>query len=617
MQKLRLLHDFYRPADREHFQLTGEALAGRKDDVRDYIYPDCVEKYSDYLKLGERYVRVFYLKDYASYLQDKLIYDLLTVNSDLVLSMDMLPVPKDEAVREVEQRVLGEETNIANWQRRQNRNNNFSAVVPYDLERQRSEATLLLDDVANKEQRLMLCVMTLGVTADSKEELELLTKAVVSAVQTNMCQIAVLKYQQLDGLNTVLPIGTRRIDAFRTLTSKSASVLMPFTVQEIQDRSGIYFGENAETHNLIMVDRANLMNQSSIILGVPGSGKSLAAKQMMACLLLNTDDDVLVCDPEGEYGILAKELCPEDSAVIRITAGGRDKLNAMEMEEGYGDLPDEPVESEADRIDPIATKSQFILSLLGQIAPDDFGSAEQSLIDRCVRQLYEESVEEGFTPTLRLLRKKLLDQAEPEARRIALALELFTEGSLNIFGGEANADLNKRIVVFDIHNLGEQLKPTGLLVITDTILNRVSRNWQNGIRTHVFIDEFHVVFSSESSKNFFDSAWKMFRKRNACPTAITQNVDFLLSDDKGRSMVSNSEFMVMLNQSEHDRNRLAVLLNISDEQLHYVENAEAGCGLIRYGAAVIPFKNRLDPKTKLYELMSTKPGEGRFGGRAS
>jgi type IV secretory pathway VirB4 component len=321
--------------------------------------------------------------------------------------------------------------------------------------------------------------------------------------------------------------------------------------------------------------------------------------------MLNTEDDILVCDPEGEYAPLVEAMGPDIGSVIRVSAGGRDRLNAMYMVDGYGEN------------NPIVVKSQFIMSLVEQIDKKGVGPQQKSIIDRCTAALYREADETGTIPTLCTLREKLLEQPEPEAKQIALSLELFTTGSLDIFGRQSNVDMDKRVVVFDIHGLGTQLKPTGLLVITDTMLNRVTLNWKMGKRTHVFIDEFHVVFENEFSAAFFNSAWRQFRKRNAYPTAITQNVEYLLDSVQASTMLSNSEFVVMLNQAASDREKLAKLLNISGEQMSYITNADAGCGLIKYGSALVPFVNRFPRETKLYQLMTTRPGEGLFtGGQA-
>ena len=601
-ERLRILHDFYRQGEEAGFQFHAREMAKRGHDFKDYICPDSIEKNSDYVKLGDKFCRVLFLKDYASYIKDNMVTELTDFNRNLMFSIDIVPVPTDEAVREVENRLLGVETNITNWQRRQNANNNFSAVVPYDMELQRKESKEFLDDLTTRDQRMMFAVITLAITADTKEQLDSATEAVLSVARKHMCQLAVLKYQQLDGLNTVLPIGARKINAFRTLTTESLAVFIPFKVQEIQDRGGIYFGENAISHNLIMCNKANLLTQSAFLLGVPGSGKSFSAKELIAFLILNTDEDVLVCDPENEFGPLAEALGRETATVVHMTAGGKDRLNAMYMVEGYGEN------------NAIVEKSQFIMSLVEQIDKAGVGPQQKSIIDRCTALVYQEAAASGKTATLCDLREKILQQPEDKAKEIALSMELFTTGSLDIFGRESTVDLDKRIVVFDIHSLGSQLKPTGLLVITDTILNRVTLNWKRGKRTHVFIDEFHVVFESEQSGIFFNSAWRQFRKRGAYPTAITQNVEYLLDSVQASTMLSNSEFVVMLNQAASDRAKLAKLLNISDEQMSYVTNADAGCGLIRYGSALVPFVNRFPRDTKLYALMTTKPGEGVFGG---
>ena len=601
-ERLRVLHDFYRTGEEVDFYFHARDMMRRGHDFRDYICPDSMEKSSDHLMLGDRFCRVLYLKDYASYIKDNMVTELTDMSRNMMLSIDIVPVPTDEAVREVENRLLGVETNITNWQRRQNANNNFSAVIPYDMELQRKEAKEFLDDLTTRDQRMMLGVITMVLTAETLEQLDADTEAVLSIARKHMCQLAVLKYQQFDGLNTVLPIGTRRIDTFRTLTTESLAVFIPFKVQEIMDKGGIYFGENAISHNLIMCNKENLLNQSAFLLGVPGSGKSFNAKELITFLMLNTDDDILICDPEGEFAPLVEAMGEDIGTVIHVAAGGKHRLNAMYMVEGYGEN------------NPIVEKSQFIMSLVEQIDKNGVGPQHKSIIDRCTAQVYKEAAETGIVPTLATLREKLLVQPEFKAQEIALSLELFTTGSLDIFGHASNVNLDKRVVVFNIHDLGEQLKPTGLLVITDTMLNRVTLNWQRGKRTHVFIDEFHVVFENEQSGNFFTSAWRQFRKRNAYPTAITQNVEYLLDSVQASTMVSNSEFVVMLNQAANDREKLAKLLNISNEQMSYVTNADAGCGLIRYGRALVPFINRFPKDTELYKLMTTKPGEGVFGG---
>lgn len=593
--RLRALHDFYRAGEETGFRFDMAETMRKGHSFKDFICPDSLEFEKDHFRMGNRYGRVLFLREYASYIKDDMIAELTDLNRNLILSIDIIPIPTDEAVREVENRLLGVETNITNWQRRQNANNNFSAVVPYDMEQQRKESKEFLDDLTTRDQRMMFAVVTLVHTADTKEQLDADTDTLLTIARKHLCQFATLKYQQMDGLNTVLPIGHRKINAIRTLTTESLAVLMPFRVQEIMDSGGIYCGENAISRNLIMCNKEKLMNPNSFLLGVPGSGKSFSAKMLIVNLALATGDDILICDPEREYASLIEAMGGE---VIRIAAGSPDHINAMDMVEGYGDEGS-----------PIIDKSEFVLSLFEQLDKNGIGPAQRSLIDRCTEDIYEDYQNGGKVPTLCALREKLLEQDEREAKSLALALELFTDGSLDAFAHETNVDVNNRMVVYDIMDLGKQLKTMGLLVITDAMLNRVTENWKKGKRTHIFLDEFHVVFENEHSGAFFNSAWRRFRKRNAFPTAITQNVEYLLDSVLASTMLSNSEYIVMLNQAASDRQKLAELLNISNEQMSYITNADAGCGLIKYGSSLVPFVNKFPKDTRLYKLMTTKPGE--------
>ena len=596
-EKLRVLHDFYRSGEEVYFSFDAHDMMRKGHDFRDYICPDSIEKHSDYLMLGGKYARVIYLKDYASFISDQLVTKLTDQSRSMMLSIDIIPVATDEAVREVERKMLGVETNITNWQRRQNANNNFSAIVPYDMEQQRRETKEYMTDLTSRDQRMMLSVLTIVHLADTKAELDADTDALLKVAADHMCQMAVLRYQQLDGLNTALPIGTRKIDTFRTLTTESLAVFMPFKVQEIQEPGGIYFGENAISHNLILCNMKNLLNQSMMLLGIPGSGKSFFAKLLIVAIALSTKDDIIILDPEGEYTPLVKAL---GGSVMCFAVGGSDWLNAMAMEEGYGEGS------------PVAFKSQFIMSLLKQIDPDGIRAHHKSIIDRCVALVLQDQKKTRKVPTLCTLREKLLEQPEQEARDLALTMELYTSGSLNIFAHETNVDTKNRIQSYDIHDLGDELKQPGFVTITDAMINRVNYNWAHGKKTHIFVDEFHIAYENEYSGNFFTSAWRQFRKRNAAPCAITQNVEYMLDSVQASTMVSNSEFVVMLNQAESDQERLSKLLNISPEQMSYVNGSEAGCGLMRYGSALVPFVNRFPANTELYKLITTKPGEGLF-----
>lgn len=329
---------------------------------------------------------------------------------------------------------------------------------------------------------------------------------------------------------------------------------------------------------------------------MPGSGKSFLTKEEIEFIIMSTDDDILICDPEGEYDPIIEAL---GGQIVEIGTNSSDHINAMDMSEGYGDSGN-----------AIADKSQFIMSLFEQLDANHGGISpiDRSIIDRCVALVYQNAQQFSYVPTLKHLYKCLLQQPEPEAKSLAIKLELFTNGSLNIFAHETNVNIHSRVLSFNIFNLGKQLKTMGLLVITDALINRVNDNWRKGKRTHVFIDEIHVIFENEESATFFASAWRQFRKRDAYPTGITQNVKYLLSSQQGTSMLSNSLFIVMLNQSPNDREDLAKLLNISDEQMSYITNAQAGCGLIKYGGSIVPFVNKM-PKGLLYDLNTTKPSD--------
>ena len=596
VERLRVLHDFYRTGEEAEYRLDLRDLMRKGHSFKDSICPDSLEFKKDHFVMGGKFGRVLFLKEYASYIKDSMISELTALNRTMMLSIDVIPVPTDEAVREMQNRLLGVETNVTNWQRRQNNNNNFSAVVPYDLEQQRKETREMLDDLTTRDQRMMFAVVTLVHLADSKEELDSDTETLQSAARKYLCQLATLNWQQADGLTTALPLGLRRIDALRTLTTEALAVLMPFKAQEIRDQGGIYYGQNVISKNLIVANRKELLNGNGFVLGVSGSGKSFTAKEEIAGVALSTEDDIIVIDPESEYGPLIEGLGGE---VVNISATSRNHINAMDMEQGYGDGEN-----------PVVLKSEFLLSLCEQLVGSGKLSAkEKSIIDRCTAGVYHDYIRSGYqgaAPTLQDFHAELLRQSEAEARDVALAIELFTEGSLNTFAKPSNVDTNSRILCYDIRNLGKQLLPVGMLVVLDSVFNRVIRNRQLGRNTWVYVDEIYLLFQHEYSANFLFTLWKRVRKYGACCTGLTQNVDDLLQSHTARTMLANSEFLVMLNQAATDRAELAQLLNISDNQLSYITNVDSGRGLIKCGSTIVPFMNTFPKNTRLYKLMSTK-----------
>ena len=599
-ERLRIAHDFYRTGEETSFNFDIHETMKKGHNFKDFICPDTAEIEKDYFMIGNRYGRVFFLKEFASYINDDMVSELTDLNRNMMLSIDIIPIPMDEAVKEAENRRLGVETNITNWQRKQNANNNFSAIIPYDMEQQRNDSKEFLDDLTLRDQRMFLAVLTIVITNDTKEKLESDTEAIRQISSKNLCQLGILKYQQLDGLNTVLPFGVRKIDALRTLTTESLAVFMPFKVQEIRHENGIFYGQNTISKNMIIADRRQLLNGNSFILGVSGSGKSFAGKQEITSIRLRDPKaDIIIIDPENEYAPLVKTLSGE---VIKISATSNNHINAMDMNSEYGD-----------GANPVILKSEFILSLCEQlIGSGNLGPKQKSIIDRCtanVYRIFQQANYQGIPPTLQDFREELLKQPEEEAKEIALAIELFTNGSLNTFAMNTNVNTSSSLICYDILDLGKQLLPLGMLVVLDSILNRITANRIKGKNTYIFIDEIYLLFQYEYSANFLFTLWKRVRKYGAFCTGITQNVEDLLQSHTARTMLANSEFIIMLNQASTDRIELAKLLNISDLQMSYITNVGAGEGLIKVGSSLVPFINKFPKNTDLYKLMTTKPGE--------
>ena len=597
VERLQLFHDFYRVGEETAFNFDFISNMRKGHSFKDYICPDTFEIKDDYIKIGNRYARVLFLKEYANYIKDSMVAELTDINKNSMMSIDVIPIAMDEAVREAENRRLGVETNITNWQRRQNANNNFSAIIPYDLEMQREQSKEFLDDLITRDQRMFMSVLTMVHTAETKEELDNDTEEILTIARKNLCQFGVLKFQQLDGLNTAMPFGVRKIDTLRTLTTESLAVFMPFRVQEIRETNGIYYGQNVISKNMIIADRKKLLNGNSLVFGVSGSGKSFITKEeIVFTMLKDKNADVIVIDPENEYTPLVKALGGE---VIKVSATSGNHINAMDMNKNY-----------ADGANPVILKSEFILSLCEQlIGSDNLGAKQKSIIDRCTASTYRYYLQgnyQGTPPTLQDFYQELLKQEETEAKEIALAIELFVNGSLNTFAKQTNVDTENRLICYNILDLGKQLLPLGMLVVLDSILNRITQNRAKGRNTYIFIDEIYLLLRNEYSANFLYTLWKRVRKYGAYLIGITQNVEDMLQNNTARAMMANSELIIMLNQASTDRAELVKLLNISDLQLSYITNVGSGEGLLKIGSSLIPFSNKFPKDTELYKLMTTK-----------
>lgn len=598
-ERLRIIHDFCRPEEAADYHFDLRDTMRKSQSFKDYISPDGFEFKSDYFKIGNRFGRVLFIRDYPSFVKDRVVWDLTDTSKNMIFNYDIVPVSIEEAQKFGEKQALGVETNIANYQRKQNSNNNYTSVIPYDMEQQRKEVREFLDDLTTRDQKMFKVIITVMHTADTLEQLNSDTEAIQAMGRNHMCQIGILKYQQLEGFNATLPIGINKIEARRTLTTESLAVFMPFKVQEIQHDGGVFQGVNVISKNMIIVNRKFLLNGNCFILGVSGSGKSFTAKEEMVNLLLSTDADVIIIDPEREYSALVEAM---DGQVIELSAKSKNHINCLDINKEY-----------ADGASPIAFKAEFVLSLFEQvIGKGGVNAIQKSIVDRCLANVYKNYIKRGYTgkvPTLVDLCNDLKQQPEAEALEIATAMELFASGSHSTFAQKTNVNVENRLICYDILELGSQLMPIGMLVVLDSILNRITKNRAEGRETYIFIDEIYLLFQHEYSANFLFTLWKRVRKYGAYCTGITQNVDDLLQSHTARTMLANSEFIIMLNQGGTDREDLANLLQISETQMTHITNVEVGHGLVKVGSALVPFERKFPKDTELYKLMSTKVGE--------
>ena len=594
-ERLRLFYNFYNVGDEETYNFDLKSAMQKGHSFKDYICPDVFEFKRNYFRMGDRFGRVLFIKEVSTFLKDDIITELTSLNKNMMLSIDFKPMPMEEALKIVERKILGVESNIAKWQKSQNENNNFSAQLPFELRKQREECNEMLNDLMSRNQRMFLGTVILVHTAETMEELDNDTETLITSANKYMCQLKILKYQQMDGLNTTMPSGRKYISMKRTLTTESLSTFMPFRVQELQDPHGIYYGQNMISKNMILLDKHELQNGNSFILGVSGSGKSFSAKQEITQLILKNDDiDVIILDPESEYKTLVQNLGGE---VIKISATSKNHINALDVNKNY------------DEEDPIKTKAEFLLSLCELIMQKKSEFDYKTVIDRCARKIYKEykaNNYQGIAPTLEDFRNELLKQDEKGAKDIALAIELFTKGSFNTFAKQTNVEINNRLVCFDTLELGEQLKPVAMFVILDNIYNRISRNRKKGRKTYIYVDEIYLLFQYPNTIAFMSQLWKRIRKYGGCATGISQNVEEILLNDKAKTMIANSEVLIVLNQSPTDRDRLIEKLKFTENEMSYITNAEAGTGIIKVKNSKIPFSNQFPKDSQLYKLMTTK-----------
>lgn len=605
-ERLELLHDIYRgnSENEPEFDLKQSVKLGSS--AKNYIAPESMEFDTDYFKMGGLYGRALVLHHYPTFLKDSIVSDLCDiVDSRLIWSMDIIPTPTDEAVDEAEKRATTVESNISKWFQKQYNNKNYAMEPPYDLQQQRIQAKEYLTDLIERDQHLMYAVITMVHFAETKQQLDDDTDSIMATARTARCRFNVLRWQQLNGLNTALPLGVRRVEDIMTLTTEGVAGFMPFKSMEMQEENGYCFGQNQITKNLITINPKNKASFNSVLLGVPGFGKSMLAKWIILTKALATADsqhEIVIIDPEREYAPLVKALGGE---VVYLSATSSTHINAMDVSAGY------------DKSDnPIVTKAEFMLSVIEHIMyPSVVKPTQRSLIDRCTDIVLRDYVKnncQGTPPTLIDFYETMKAQPEPEAEEVALAIEIYAKGSLSTFAKQTNINIKNRIICFDIHELGSTLMSLGMLVLFDHIQNRMIKNRAKGITTSVINDEFYLMFEHQFTSEFFYKMWKRGRKYGVDFSGITQNVEDMLRSPNGRAIISTSELVLMLNQAPLDCDELSSLLDISENQKEYILNVKAGSGLLRLGKSLIPFENDIPKDSEIYKLLTTKIGEAIY-----
>ena len=602
-ERLRVLHDILRMDTPEPFTFRWEDLPRAGLSTKDYISPSSFlfNRAKDF-RMGKKFASVSFLQILAPELSDRILKDFLDIESNIVVNIHVQSVDQVSAIKTIKRTITDLDKSKIEEQKKAVRAGYDMDIIPSDLATYGAEAKKLLSDLQSRNQRMFLVTFLILNTADTKRQLDNNVFQTNSIAQKYNCQLTQLDYQQEEGMVSSLPLGLNQIEIQRGLTSSGVAIFVPFTTQELFQDSpeALYYGINALSNNIIMVDRKLLKNPNGLILGTPGSGKSFSAKREIANVFLVTNDDIMICDPEGEYFPLVERL---EGQVIKISPTSKHHINPMDINLNY-----------SDEENPLSLKSDFILSLCELIVggKDGLKPVEKTIIDRCVRMVYQDYLNDPKPenmPILGDLYDCLRKQEEKEAQFVATALEIYVSGSLNVFNHRTDVDVSNRVVCYDIKELGKQLKKIGMLIVQDQVWNRVTINREASKATRYYIDEFHLLLKEEQTAAYSVEIWKRFRKWGGIPTGITQNVKDLLASREVENIFENSDFIYMLNQAAGDRKILAQQLGISPHQLSYVTHSNAGEGLLFYGDTIVPFVDNFPKDTELYRLMTTRPSD--------
>ena len=602
-ERLRLLHSIFHMDTQEKFAFEWDWLSRTGLSTKDFIAPTGFEfRESRRFRMGGTLGAVSFLQILAPELNDRMLADFLNMESSLIVSLHIQSIDQTAAIRQIKRKITELDQSKIDEQKKAIRAGYDIDILPSDLATYGGEAKKLLEDLQSHNERMFLVTFLVMNTAGTRQQLENRVFQAQGIAQKYNCALERLDFQQEKALISSLPLGLNQIEIQRGLTTSSTAIFVPFVTQELFQTEGepLYYGLNALSNNLIMVDRKRLKTPNGLILGTPGSGKSFSAKREITNAYLITDDDVIVCDPEGEYYPLVERF---HGQVVKISPASSHYINPMDMNLNYSDDDN-----------PLSLKSDFLLSLCELIVGGREGlqPIEKTVIDRAVRLVYQPYLADPRPenmPVLGDLYQALLAQEEKEARRVATALEIYVSGSLNVFNHHTNVDIQNRLVCYDIKELGKQLKKLGMLIVQDQVWGRVTANRSVGKATRYYVDEFHLLLKEEQTASYSVEIWKRFRKWGGIPTGITQNVKDLLSSREVANIFENSDFIYMLNQAGGDREILAKQLNISPHQLSYVTHSGEGEGLLFYGSMILPFVDQFPRDTKLYKIMTTKPGE--------
>ena len=597
-ERLRILFNFYRMGDEEQFRFNFRACMKRGGDAKNSISAGYMRFYPNYFETDRKKCRALFIKKYPASLPDTFINEITSLPVHSMTTIDIVPVPKELTNRVLQKKYLGIENDILKQQRVRNRNHDFSSDISYIKKVQKEKIEGVMDDVRENDQNLFYVGVNMVVMADTKEELDSITETLRNMGNGRMCQIEPHHYQQMEALNTVLPVGNRQVSTLRTMLTRDIAALLPFNVQELGE-NGICYGINQVSHNLCIADRKNLANGNGMVFGIPGSGKSYFSKSEMLQVFLGTEDDIIVIDPTLEYFDIAEAL-GEQAAIVNLSTYTKNYINPLEMDVDSLDLNDSNGQ--------IRDKGEFMLGLCEQCYGDSLNSRHKSIIDRCVRKLYTDIARsrEKHIPTMTKFYSLLMEQPEPEAKDIALALELFVNGSLNIFNNHTNVNVQARFLVYGTRDLGKELGAISTLVMLENISARIAENAKKGKATWLFIDEFHTVLDKEYSAKYLYTLWKKVRKLGGLCTGITQNITDMLQNYTAVTMLGNSEFIALLKQANVDSQELSRVAGIPEAQLRFVNNSPSGTGIIKHGSVCIPFDNRMGKEENpIYALFNT------------